>query len=138
MTPNPSMNGTSNSMQNFFTQKFCIILLRIHFYLHLACFSSENVLHMFIDNRNDQVTRVYSALFIYIQDNSIKFRVVVVFVFYALHTVWCNQIETFFFGDVVLGSINMTYTDLKYKKQISLDLYYEDFKLKKWLKKMHI
>ena len=38
-----------------------------------------------------------------------------------------------FRGDVVLGSFNMSYRDedsildQKYEKQISLDLYYEDF-----------
>ena len=49
-----------------------------------------------------------------------------------------------FCGDVVLDGFNMSYRDedsileQKYEKQISWYLYYEDFIIQKWLKKMHI
>ena len=47
-------------------------------------------------------------------------------------------------GYVVLDSYNMSYgdedsiLDQKYEKQMSWDLYYEDFKFYKWIKKIHI
>ena len=60
-----------------------------------------------------------------------------------IDTVWCSQMGSLW-GAVVLNSFNMVYRDesnildQKYEKLIFLDLYYEDFKFQKWLKKMHI
>ena len=47
-----------------------------------------------------------------------------------------------FWGDVVLDSVNMEYRiedsieDNMYEEQIFSDLYYEDFKIDEWLKKI--
>ena len=48
-----------------------------------------------------------------------------------------------FCEDVVLDSFNRSYKDdsiwdKKYEKQIFWNLYYEDFRIPEWLKKMHI
>ena len=49
-----------------------------------------------------------------------------------------------FYGDVVLDSFNMVYSDedsieeQKHAKRIFWDLYYEDFEFWEWLMNMHL